>query len=336
MSILRFDATSHDWVIFAPSRARRPHELRRPTRVVDGAASRPCPFCPGNEELTPSEVYAVRNGSPRNGAGWQVRVVPNAFPALQIEADDHRASDGEVFQFMGGTGAHEVIVESPHHELPLWRQSVEQVEMVLLTLQARYNALKRDRRIQTIVVFKNHGEGAGTSLRHPHCQLIATPVVPRLLRVKHAIAQDYFDRTGDCLYTTLLEEELSVKRRVLCENAEYAAVMPYASHVPFETWILPKFAQSSFGDVAAHRFPALAEALRMVLLKLDAGLNNPDFNLTFNTVPRGDEGKDYFLWHISVLPRLSTPAGFELASGMSINTVLPEEAADFLREVEVE
>jgi UDPglucose--hexose-1-phosphate uridylyltransferase len=335
MSMLRYDVTTNDWVIFAPERARRPHELQE----NNGGAPAPhvvgglCPFCPGNEGLTGPEIYALRGGSPPNAPGWRVRVVANRFPALRIEEDHRRVEDGFFFRHMGGCGAHEVIIETPDHHLLLAHQPVEQVEFLLRTLQLRFNDLMRDTRFQTIVIFKNHGEGAGTSLSHPHWQLIATPVVPRTLRLKHAAATDYFDQTGRCLYCVLLAEELAARERVVAENDHYAAITPFASRVPFETWVLPKTHQSSFGRADPGRLRPLAELLKAVLLKLHAGLDNPDFNLTVNTAPRGDEDKGYFLWHIEILPRLTRPAGFELGSGMAINTVLPEEAAGFLRDV---
>ena len=180
----------------------------------------------------------------------------------------------------------------------------------------------------------NHGEQAGTSLRHPHCQLIATPVVPQLLRLRHHVATEYFDQTGRCLYCVLMEEELSAGKRVVAENADYVAIAPYASHVPFELWICPKRHQASFGWVDTGRLWPLAELLKTVLQKLNVGLENPAFNLTVNTAPRGDEDEDYFLWHLQILPRLTMRAGFEMGSGMSINPVLPEEAAAYLRGVE--
>jgi UDPglucose--hexose-1-phosphate uridylyltransferase len=263
-----------------------------------------------------------------------VRVIPNKFPALRIEEDHRRHEDGALFRFMGGCGAHEIIIETPEHGRLLDQQPVEQVEFVLRTLQLRFNDLMRDTRFQTIIIFKNHGEEAGTSLRHSHWQLIATPVVPRTLRLKHAVATDYFDQTGKCLYCELLEEELAAKERVVIENEHYAAITPYASRVPFETWVLPKVHHSSFGWVEAACLRPLAAVLKTVLGKLNQALDNPDYNLIINTAPRGDEDKRYFLWHIEILPRLAKPAGFELGSGMSINTVLPEEAAVFLREVQ--
>ncbi len=336
MSLLRYDVTTNDWVIFAPERSRRPHSLKREIEI--GTPPPPsgqlCPFCPGNERLTAPEIYALRGGTAPNTPGWTVRVVPNKFPALRIEEDHHRHEDGRLFRFMGGCGAHEVIIETPEHDLSSAMQPVEHVEFVLRTLQFRFNDLIGDVRFQTIVLFKNHGEGAGASLRHPHWQLIATPVVPHTLRLKHAVATDYFDQTGDCLYCMLLEEELASGQRVVAENEHYAAIVPYAAHMPFETWILPKTHQSSFGRAEAARLRPLAALLKTVLSKLYTGLENPDFNLTINTAPRGDEDKKYFLWHMEIVPRLTKPAGFEMGSGMAISTVLPEEAAEFLRVVE--
>jgi len=295
-------------------------------------ATKSCPFCPGNEAWAPPEIYAER---PAGGSfsDWQLRVIPNKFPALTIEADLRHYDDANGFRNMGGCGAHEVVIESRDHFRPLAEQSVEQIERVLRTVQLRSQDLMRDKRFQAIVVFKNHGEAAGTSLRHPHWQLIATPVVPKLLRQKHIVATDYFDQTGNCLYCVMLQRELAAKTRVVETNDDFAAVLPYASHVPFETWILPRHHLSSFAFEEPRRWRALAELLKSVLQRLHRGLENPDFNLTVDSVPRGEEGKEYFLWHIRIVPRLTTPAGFELGSGMSINTVLPEEAATYLREV---
>jgi len=308
----------------------RPHHAPVETRPHDAHPAQ-CPFCPGNEAFTPPEIYTVR--SSRGDNGWLVRVIPNKFPALQIEAATHRIEEGPSFHSMGGCGAHEVIVESPEHTVFLAQQSVEQIELVLRTVQLRQQDLMRDRRFQALIAFKNHGMAAGTSLEHPHWQMIATPVVPRLLRQKHAVAAEYFDRTGDCLYCVTLAEEMAAGKRILAANPAYTALLPYASHVPFETWIVPRRPRAAFTSVPAEELRPLAELLRLVLLKLYTALDNPSFNLTIDTVSRGDEEKEYFLWHLRILPRLTTPAGFEMGSGMSINTVLPEDARNFLSEV---
>ncbi|MCA8989721.1 MAG: DUF4931 domain-containing protein, partial [Planctomycetaceae bacterium] len=242
-----------------------------------------------------------------------------------------REHQGPVFQKMGGYGAHEVVIESPDHELFLARQPLSQVEAVVQLLHKRYCSLMKDDRFQSVVIFKNHGERAGTSLRHPHWQIIATPVVPRMLRLQYTEAAEYSHRTGRSLYEVLLEEELRSQERVINLNDEFVAFLPYAGHLAFETWIMPRRAQASFGLLLPEQINPLAEVLSTALLKLYVGLGDPDFNLTVNTVPRSEENQQGFRWHIRILPRLATTAGFELGSGMSINTVLPEDAASFLR-----
>jgi len=329
MPQLRYDYTTADWVIFAPLRSMRPRS-RSGEAPPATAGELTCPFCPGNERMTPHEIDAIRE-SGLHPAPWQVRVVPNKFPALQIEEANLRIEDGGLFQQMGGCGAHEVVIESPQHEAFLGSETSDHVCDVIRMLHRRYCDLMKDPRFQAVIVFKNHGTGAGTSLEHPHWQIIATPVVPRMLRLKHIEATEYFDRTGRCLYESLLDEEQSRNERVIATNGEFAALMPYASHLAFETWILPRRQQASFSRLSEVQIRPLAEILKDVLIKLYVGLENPDFNLTVDTASRGDEDEPFFRWHIRILPRLATAAGFELGSGMSINTVLPEEAARFLR-----
>jgi UDPglucose--hexose-1-phosphate uridylyltransferase len=335
MNILRFDHSTADWVVFAPLRKLRPHQ----EKAVALRASDPlpntkdfCPFCPGNEKMTPNEIYAVRPSGSTGNSDWKVRVVPNKFPALRIEEDLKRHEDGAMFHWMGGCGAHEVVIETPNHNTPLMQQPIDQIETTLKALRARYIDLKRDKRFQSIIIFKNHGEAAGTSLRHPHWQVIATPVVPPLLRLKCNVASEYFDRTGNCLYRVLLEDEVKLKERLITGNDEYVALVPYAAHLPFETWILPRRAQASWDAMQPEQIRPLAEILKTVLIKVYDALDDPAFNLTVDMAPRGNDEKDSFLWHIRVLPRVSTTAGFELGSGMAINTTLPEEAAAFLRD----
>lgn len=333
MSTLRYDVSLKDWIIFAPDRARRPHHNKHLSAPCVLGKEPFCPFCPGNERFTPQEIFSMPDGP---AGGWSVRVIPNKYPALRVEKDPGRVVQGGLFREMAGCGAHEVIIESPEHTMFLGHQPTAQIERVLRMVQLRMNDLMQDTRLQAVILFKNHGEKAGTSLAHPHWQVIATPVVPHLLRLKHTVATEYFDTTGRCLYCVLLEQELADRVRVLTTNDRYAAVLPYASRAPFETWILPRRHESSFGRVPGGDLWPLAELLKEVLSRLHAGLDNPDFNLVINTVARGDEGKRYFLWHVQIVPRLATPAGFEMGSGMSINTVLPEEGAKFLRDVNLE
>lgn len=327
--VLRFDVTTNDWVLFAPARARRPREYVR--RAANGNAAGPCPFCPGNEDLSSGEVLREPSGS-----GWNVRVIPNKFPALGGVRAPGQRELGRVFREMAGYGVHEVVIESPDHSRILADQPDAQVARVLRVLHARFTSLTKDPHLRAIIVFKNHGERAGTSLEHPHWQIIATPVVPRLLRLKHEVATDYFDHTGTCLYVVALEEELTTASRVLAANEEFVAVLPFASHVPYQVRILPRAPAASFSQLTPAALHPLGVLLKEVLARLARALDNPDFNLTVNTAPLGDENEPYFVWHIDVFPRLTTTAGFELGSGMAINPALPEEAAAVLRAVDLE
>jgi UDPglucose--hexose-1-phosphate uridylyltransferase len=208
---------------------------------------------------------------PASGA-WGVRVVANKYPALTRAARPDQHELGPVFREMGGYGAHEVVIEPPEHSRPFASQPIEQAERVMRMLHARFVALMADPYLRAVVVFKNHGERAGTSQPHPHWQIIATPVVPRQLRLKHEIATEYFDRTSKCLYCVTLEEELRAGTRVLAASEHYVTVLPFASHVPYQLRILPREHRSSFGSLPVEHLRPLAEMLQNVLARLDAAL----------------------------------------------------------------
>ncbi len=331
MSELRQDPITKDWVIIATDRARRPHEFRSRERCPEvSSPAKVCPFCPGNEGMTPCEVAAYRSGS-KDGPGWWVRVVPNRFPALTPEATDGR-SDDPFFRFMPGVGRHEVIIETPEHNVPFPLLLDHQAEEVVLMYRDRYVALCTDRAIKAVILFKNKGEAAGTSLEHPHAQIVGTPVVPEHIRDKYAVATRYYDDTGRCIYCDLVERERKAKLRTVFESDEFVAFHPFASRSPFETWIAPKQHASSFGRISVESAKRFAFALKAVIGKLYRRLNDPDYNIVFHSAPIGDENTPYFLWHVRIIPRLTTVAGFEIGSGMYISTALPEETAAYLNE----
>jgi UDPglucose--hexose-1-phosphate uridylyltransferase len=190
--------------------------------------------------------------------------------------------------------------------------------------------------VKSIIIFKNHGPAAGTSLEHPHSQIVATPVVPRHTRIRYEVAVRYYDATGRCLYSDVASHELKVGKRVVMETERFVVFHPFGSHSPFETWIVPKMHQASFSNNSKEDLLELAHVLRITLLKLYKGLNNPDFNYVIDTAPRGDENTDYYLWHLRIIPRLAEVTGFEIGSGICINTAIPEETAQFMRELKVE
>jgi len=328
MSVVRQDPTTREWVIVAPNRARRPHTPRAEAPALP-ASDAACPFCPGNEASTPPGLLRLPGPG---GSGWAVRVIPNKFGALSPSGELARRQCGPLFREMDGVGHHEVIVETPRHDHAMSRMTDAEIELVLRAYQARYKALRGDPRVKYIVIFKNHGERAGTSLTHPHSQLVATPVPPVQMRRKYEVATAHWDDTGRCLYCDLVEAELEAKGRLVLETDRFAVFHPYASRAPFETWIAPKRHQPAFAQVSAEDLVALARVVRRTLATLEAVLGEHDFNYILHSAPVEDEAKRYYLWHLQIVPRLQTIAGFELGSGIFITTMAPEESARIIRD----
>lgn len=335
MPELRQDPTTKEWVAIAIERAKRPDEFRKRAETETPATGeeRLCPFCPGNETLTPEEVFGLRDSGNKNESGWRVRVVPNKFAAFTPGEGARRRDLLRFFHSMEGCGHHEVIVESPEHNQILSLMSDQQILELLHTYKQRYNALRKDPRIKLILLFRNHGPRAGTSLAHPHSQLVAMPIIPLLIRQKYEVAIRHYDDTGRCLYCDVVTEEKSAAKRVVLESPHFLVFHPFASRVPFETWIAPKHHNPCFARIGFEESLELASVLRRVLRGLYDALDNPDFNLIVHTAPVEDEDKPYFLWHIEIHPRLTTPAGFELGTGIYINTAIPEETAPFFKSI---
>jgi UDPglucose--hexose-1-phosphate uridylyltransferase len=327
MATLRQDPTTKEWIILAPRRADRPAPHPAFSRPSLASRDDRCPFCPGNEHMTPPEISRVTvDGT------WEQRVVPNLFPALEPGGSLERQDAAGLFGEMAGVGSHEVIVESPLHDERIDEMSLDRITRVIGLWRDRYVTLKADPATKGVIVFKNYGERAGTSLVHPHSQIVATPVFPPDSLRRYAVATRYYDDTGHCVYDDLLEAELQRQDRLVARVDGFAAVAPFAARVPFETWIMPLEHQTSFGHLRDDLAPALAELLRGVLGALRRVGGDPDFNVVVLSAPSHEEWKPFFLWHVRILPRLATAAGFEQGSGMFINTVAPEASAQLLRE----
>jgi UDPglucose--hexose-1-phosphate uridylyltransferase len=335
MSELRQDITTKEWVILAPERGKRPQQHpKKKSRTADEIPNwdSTCPFCPGNESETPDEVYRIPPSD--DSSEWVVRVVPNRFAALTPEGDTIRIEEGPFARKMGGFGIHEVIIDTPSHNTPPALMSYDNVEKVLIAYQQRYNAIKTNKDIRHITIFKNVGWAAGTSLVHPHSQLVATPIMTTYYHRKFDVAHDYYADMGRCLYCDLIAWELGKgDRRVVADTREFIAVHPYASHAPYETWILPKMHDASFGLFPAEHFIELSRVLKDILFCLYRGLDNPAYNLVIDSTTTYDESDPYYHWHVRIIPRLTTIAGFEMGSGIYITTALPEDTAAYMREI---
>jgi UDPglucose--hexose-1-phosphate uridylyltransferase len=333
MPELRQNSFTKEWVIIATERAKRPEEMavHRPPKTISPHVDT-CPFCPGNEDKTPPELLRVPGG---NGNGWQVRVVPNKFAALSREVTPQRTIHRSR-RVINGFGVHDVIIETPDHSQAMALLSDAQVADVLRVYKTRYSQLSLDSRIAHVTIFKNHGVDAGTSLEHPHSQLVATPVISLQVRQRFQEALRHFDDFGECMFCQAIEEELGEGKRIVVVTEHFVAFELFASPAPFSTHIYPRRHMASFGDISEAEITDLGRVLRTVLAKLYHGLSNPDFNYTIRTAPAELIGARYFHWYLSIIPRLTRVAGFELGSGMFINTVLPEAAAEFLRNLKVE
>lgn len=333
MSELRQNFATKEWVVIATERARRPEEMIRHRERKALASQVPtCPFCPGNENLTPPEVLRIPAS---RDVPWHVRVVPNKFSALSRDTQPTRTVHRSR-RAVQGFGIHDVIIETPDHAQVLALMPDSYVAEILRVYKTRYDELSLDPRIAHITIFKNHGLDAGTSLEHPHSQLIATPVISHQVRERFQHALRHFDDFGECMFCQMLQEELDEQVRIVMVSEHFVALELYASPAPFCTHIYPRRHMASFGDVSAAEINDLSRMLGSTLARLYYGLADPDFNFTIRSAPAENVGVKYFHWYLSIIPRLTRVAGFELGSGMFINTVLPEAAAEFLRKVDVE
>jgi UDPglucose--hexose-1-phosphate uridylyltransferase len=332
MPELRQNYITKEWVILATERAKRPEELathRTLQTVAPFVAT--CAFCPGNEDKTPPEVLRI----PGEDGSWNVRVVANKFAALSPDVQPIRTIHRSR-RTIGGFGRHDVIIDTPNHSHCMALMTDAHVASVLRAYKSRYDTLSLDPRIAHITIFKNHGATAGASLEHPHSQLIASPVISYQVRQRFHEALTHYDEFGECMFCQMMEEDIEEQKRIVLMTEHFVALELFASATPFCTHIYPLRHMATFGDISAAEIADLARTLRTVLAKLYHGLENPDFNFTIRSAPAEYVGVKHFHWYLSVIPRLTRMAGFELGSGMFINTVMPEAAAEFLRSVKVE
>lgn len=354
MAELRRGPITNRWVIIAKERSKRPSDFVsvredslgiEPVEVEVAPLAPPdCPFCMGNERMTPPEIYAVRENPQPNGPGWQIRVVPNKYPALVPGSDLGRAGIG-FFDMMNGVGAHEVVIESPNHYADLTNLPLDHVKKVIDVYIGRMRDLMGDKRFRYILLFKDYGERAGASLSHPHAQIIATPVTPRAVRDRLRAAKEYYEQKERCIFCDVMIQEMALGDRIVDKTDNYLVWSPFDSRFPFEVHIFPCYHSHDFTTIDDPQREELARVLRRTLWRLKKLLNNPSYNLMVQTspnpVPRpGKPGYwatlqyDYH-WSIEIIPRLTRIAGFEWGTGFYINPTPPEEATKYLQQVQL-
>ncbi len=346
MPELRQNPITKDWVIIAPERSKRPdqfkhHAVQEKITKKDMEERSTCPFCPGNEDICGEAVLAYHpEESTREGMQkkWSLRVVPNKFPALVEGEETSRIAEGtgNFFIKMNGVGYHEVIIEHPEHFQTIATMSIEAVEGIISSYIERYQVLINRPNVELITIFRNNGPGAGTSLRHPHSQIIASPIIP--IHIRHVIeeALRYFDSMGRCIYCDMIEQEKILGKRIVLETEHFIIIAPFFSRSPFETWILPKKHRASFAKISNIEKKDLAGVLIDILSRLYHGLDNPDYNYMIHSTPYQEDPADYYHWHLQILPKLYEVAGFELGSSIYLNTTSPEENAIYLKKIETD
>lgn len=266
-----------------------------------------------------------------NGPDWQVRVVPNKYPALVIEGDLAKEGVG-LYDRMNGIGAHEVIIETPRHEENFSDFAPEQMALVFKAYQERTIDLANDKRFKYVMVFKNHGRAAGASLEHSHSQLIALPILPRMIVSELAGAQSHYQYKERCIFCDIIRQEIQQKERVVCQNDRFITITPFAPRTPFEMWILPKRHSSAYHNQSDADILSLAQLFSESLRRLGKCITDVPYNFVLHTEPLRSGGLEYYHWHFEIVPKLTSIAGFEWGTGFYINPLPPEEAAGYLRE----
>ena len=287
--------------------------------------------------MTPQEISAFRPSNNPALAAWSVRAVPNHDAVLHIEGKANRRGEG-LYDMMNGIGAHEVVIETPDHDARFFDYDQHKIEEVATMWRERAADLSRDSRFRYIQIFRNYGESAGGHLTHPHSQIIALPVVPRVVREEIVHAHEYWLNKERCIFCDMLSQDRK-SNRVIHENDYFVVIQPYAARSPFETWIAPREHASSFATDSVD-LASFAHALRLTLMAIAKALGNPSYNLIVHSAPTGIERLfkssrikigDLYHWHLEVVPRIKRIAGFEYGTGIFVNPVRPEDAAEYLR-----
>ncbi|CAN1212450.1 galactose-1-phosphate uridylyltransferase [Tumidithrix helvetica PCC 7403] len=333
-SHIRLNRATREWVIYSPIRRKRPQDFqpKQPEVPPLEPRSHRCPFCMMDTNDREAMLLEIPN---LTGTSWQTCVVPNKYPALSPDVEPKRSMSG-IYMELPGYGHHEIVIESPEHDQTIATMTIEAVSAVIESYRQRYLELIKIKKNLFVMIFRNHGKAAGASLQHPHSQIIATPIVPRRQRWLEDEAQRYFDEWGTCAYCDMVEFELSDRHRVICDNEQFLAFIPYAAEVPFEILILPKEHNADFGTISPSQTISFAKILKEVLAKLYVKLKNPAYNYAILTAARYKASEPQLHWYCQIRPHLTTPAGFEMGSGIRINPSLPEADAAFLNEIENE
>jgi len=316
------------WVLVTTDHPKAPSDylpFKPPYQPQEGTGV--CPFCPGNEGMTPRETFSLS----RQGGGWSVRVIPNKFPFFHIEGDFDRRPEG-MYDVMEAIGAHEIAVEAPEHDQNLATLEPSQIQKILFAYRERLIDLERDRRFQQFLILKNY---PGIFNRHPHSHIMAMPVIPRRIDEEIWGTLDYYQRKERCIFCDIIKEEIWMKKRVVLETVHFLVFSPFASRYPFETWIIPKTHCPDFHHIREEEMEDLSVVIQSLFMRYYKLLSDPPYSLTFHTSPVQNRfHRSEYHWHIETRLRIGLREGFEWGTGFFVNPTPPEDAAAYLRSVE--
>jgi UDPglucose--hexose-1-phosphate uridylyltransferase len=337
---LRTDWLTGRSVFIAENRALRPNEFSHGLQEGEAASgggeihratsAKNCPFCAGNEARTPPAVYETRDKDDQ----WQVRVVPNMFPAVNFPDawDSAKAVPGELPRDFAGpiAGPHEVIIESREHIGQLSELTRQQLREVLMCYAERLRYWQSDSGYRYGIVFKNQGPRAGASIAHLHSQLIALPFVPNAVAAEVRRAAESYAKHKVCPYCQVVAQEHPAGTRIVIERDGFIAICPRVSWQPYEVWIMPVDHQPSFERIESSALDRLSGVLHEVVRRLESAIPHAAYNMMLRTAPWADGGDNWAHWRIEFLPRINSFAGLEIGTGIHINPVPPERAAQAL------
>ncbi|MCS7281280.1 MAG: DUF4931 domain-containing protein [Desulfobacterota bacterium] len=322
MTEIRKDPVSGDWVIVGH-------------KYIPILNRELCPFCPGNEHLTPDTIREVKD----EFGNWKIRCFPSKDFLFIAEVEEMRRAEG-MYDKMSNPGAHEIVVETPEHTKVFSRFTKDETELLLRFYQERILDLKKDKRFKYIQIFKNHGELTGSRIFHAHSHILATPIIPKRIENEIQNAKAHYERKERCLFCDIIRQELKDRRRLVTENGRFAAFCPFASRFTFEVWILPKIHEVNFENTdRGENLSLLAEILMDVMKRIERLTNA--YTIVYHTSPN-EKGygldfeksipiSEYFHWHVEIMPRDYRTARYKREDEFYVTTLTPEEGANILR-----
>ncbi len=321
MTELRRDPVSGNWVITGYA------------GIKDNSIGE-CPFCPGNEYLTPKTIREVSGPD----GSWLVRCFAAINPVFVVETGENKKAEG-LYDKMGNVGAHEIVVESPAHTRSLSDLTEDEFLHLLNVYRDRILDLKKDNRFKYILIVKNHGELTGSYILHPHSHVLATPIIPQRIELELENSRRHYLQKERCLFCDIIAQETRQDKRVVCANGSFIAICPFASRFPYEVWILPKFHQDSFEEFHDESPKRDLAALMLDVMKRLEKVTNA-YSYVFHTSPNRVKTifKDddlpissYFHWHIEILPRDFRTSRYKREDQFHVTPLTPEEATISLK-----